>query len=510
MAIYSMSVSNVKSSAGAKFDYISREGKFNKKQEEDLLFCGSKNLPTWAESGRDFWKVCDEFEGERKAKQIILALPNELDIQSNIEIIESLMSELTKDKNAYSFAIHRNKGKLSEIDNTHAHIIFTERSKDDTREEPGRETYFKKGRTRKDGTISGGFKKNPEFKKKDWIYKSREKASEVINQKLKEKGIDERVTHKSFKDLGIDDRQPQIHVGYSKNKQKQNEEIKNKNLEIAKTQKIVSEKQREIERNRTHITQLKTEKEEIKKEIEEMKIPNPLEAVTRNLNQMLEAQKRERERVKKLRNSQESALKSIEEYKQKKIDCMNEAELKVKNIEAEKNEIRQPLEDKKAELENLRSEIAQVKDDWYKQPKLKEKIQEVEGRYKYNLEKTEFLKRNYEAFKECEKDFFDGTKPRWNIADNYASQALNMTRFEAQEAADEFGIGSEFSCSRPMKISASYMKDTAKEFSKITENAKDIARDFSKAKTIAQKSIGQAQKVHEGIKRTIDDSWQER
>lgn len=506
MAIYSMSVSNVKSSAGAKFDYISREGKFNKRQEEDLLFCGSKNLPTWAESGRDFWKVCDEFEGERKAKQIILALPNELDIQSNIEIIESLMSELTKDKNAYSFAIHRNKGKLSEIDNTHAHIIFTERSKDNTREEPNRETYFKKGRTRKDGTISGGFKKNPEFKQKDWIYKAREKTSEVINQKLKEKGIDERVTHKSFKDLGIDDRQPQIHVGNSKEKQRQNEKIKKRNQEIAKTQKIVGEKQREVERTKSHLTKLKAEKEDIKKEIEEMKIPNPLEAVTRNLNQMLENQKRERERVKRLREYQEASKKSIAEYKQRKIDSVNEMKLEVKEIESEKNKIRQPLENKKLELENLKSEINQIKDDWYKQPKLKEKIQEVEKEYQYNLKNIEPLKRNYEAFKKCEKDFFEGTRPKWQIADNYASQALNMTRYEAQQKANDYGIGFR----GHLKMSAPKLEGIAKEFTKITENAKSISRDFSKTRGIAQKSIGQAQKIHEGIKRAIDDSWPER
>lgn len=109
-----------------------------------------------------------------------------------------------------SYAIHQSKdGK-----NPHAHIMFSERKIDCNRDEPSRENYFKKSRTRKDGTISGGYKKDVNIIKgnrKAWVLKIRESWEQIQNEKLELYGLS-KVSAKSLKEQGLD-REPQIHVG---------------------------------------------------------------------------------------------------------------------------------------------------------------------------------------------------------------------------------------------------------------------------------------------------------
>lgn len=92
--------------------------------------------------------------------------------------------------------------------------MFSERKIDCNRDEPSRENYFKKSRTRKDGTISGGYKKDVNIIKgnrKAWVLKIRESWEQIQNEKLELYGLS-KVSAKSLKEQGLD-REPQIHVG---------------------------------------------------------------------------------------------------------------------------------------------------------------------------------------------------------------------------------------------------------------------------------------------------------
>lgn len=209
MAIYRLSVKIGKPFSGrAHYDYISGDGKYKRiGTDDDIRLSNSVNMPSWAKSPRDFWKE-EEKKGDGYRK-IELALPIELCKNSQNLIVEEFMSS-NFNHYAYSYAIHDSKdGK-----NPHVHIMFSERKIEVEREEPDRESYFKKSRTRKDGTISGGYKKDVSIIKgnrKAWVLKIRESWEQIQNEKLELYGLS-KVSAKSLKEQGID-RVPQIHVG---------------------------------------------------------------------------------------------------------------------------------------------------------------------------------------------------------------------------------------------------------------------------------------------------------
>lgn len=224
MAMYRLSVKVGQHGASrSHFDYITRDGKYKRHDnqvKEDLVYHASYNLPSWAKQPRDFWKQEEIYkDGFRK---IELSVPPEGSLQDQIELVESYCRAEFGDEYTYSFAIHHSIGALSGKENPHAHIMFCERKIDHNRVEPKREDYFKKSRTRKDGSISGGYKKDRKFKGFDdakgskWIDKTREDWGKMLREYYLVRGqisLAYKVSHKSLKDQGVD-RDPQKHLGY--------------------------------------------------------------------------------------------------------------------------------------------------------------------------------------------------------------------------------------------------------------------------------------------------------
>ena len=91
-----------------------------------------------------------------------------------------------------TYAIHDSKNG----ENPHVHIMFSERKRVDTREEPSREQFFKKSRTRKDGTVSGGYAKDTKITKgagrKQWLLDLRKDWEYGQNIYLERANISER------------------------------------------------------------------------------------------------------------------------------------------------------------------------------------------------------------------------------------------------------------------------------------------------------------------------------
>ena len=197
---------------GPHSDYINREGKYaaiEKDREkyakyEDLVYKESGNMPDWArDNPKEFWEAADKFERSngRAYTEIEIALPNELTQEQQIELVKEFVEQQLGKENAYSLAIHRKRATLNpNIDNTHAHIMLSERKNDGI--ERDRKQYFKRGNAKhpeRGGAMKDREKWHPKEKPleiaKDW--------AALENKYLERHGHEARVDHRSLEDQKI-------------------------------------------------------------------------------------------------------------------------------------------------------------------------------------------------------------------------------------------------------------------------------------------------------------------
>lgn len=190
----------------SKHDYLTRNGKYqfisNRVEREDLIFQESNNIPSWAEDAKDFWNESDLNDTNIKSRpfrEIKLALPNELTEQENIELMKQYCNTHFAN-HPYTLVIHSKAATLSPSEtNIHAHIMFSEREIDRNRKEPAREEYFKRSSIKKDGTFSGGYKKNRIWVQKETLLSLRKEWEEIINQAYKDKNINKEISSDTIK-----------------------------------------------------------------------------------------------------------------------------------------------------------------------------------------------------------------------------------------------------------------------------------------------------------------------
>lgn len=203
---YEMAIGNAGHSL-AKFEYITRTGKYQYSAsgeiKEDLIYKESSNMPSWASGKTDggydmksatFWNEADLSKEKVPFKQITMALPNELSYEENIAIMQQYMKTHFEGY-PYTMAIHDKEATLTDGErNIHAHIMFSERKIDLTREEPDRISYFKRSSVKKDGTKTGGYLKSREFKPKEKLIELRKNWESIINEEYRKRGMTERVS----------------------------------------------------------------------------------------------------------------------------------------------------------------------------------------------------------------------------------------------------------------------------------------------------------------------------
>lgn len=180
-------------------DYINREGKYNHRSDE-LVTTKSGNMPKWSTNAREFWENV-AVNDVRSYREIEFALPNELSVEDQIDIVERFIDEVLPN-NPYSYAIHEVDSKIHGIKNPHVHIVFSERLNEKRIEDFSKEEYFKqKGRSR-NGEIIGGASKDRSWagnRSTSKYYEVRETVANVINEKYKEHGINKEISAKSLK-----------------------------------------------------------------------------------------------------------------------------------------------------------------------------------------------------------------------------------------------------------------------------------------------------------------------
>lgn len=171
-----------------QYEYNTRTGEFTGKGKEDLVCSGNSNMPDWAKDNPAlFWQANDKYEKGTKGKSIIIALPNEMDSDELKHLMEKTVDKLYPN-HAVSWSIHDSIGP-SGIRNKHAHVQVCERLIDPDRPVPPPEQYFKKTRTRKDGTVSGGYKKDPRMngaKRQKWLESSKKMWVEICNEEIRQ------------------------------------------------------------------------------------------------------------------------------------------------------------------------------------------------------------------------------------------------------------------------------------------------------------------------------------
>ena len=204
MAIYHFKIKTAGGRAGEKIDYISREGKWEKSpKKEELLCVENQNLPEWAENKNDFWGEMDKQEKKNAYREIVLALPRELNIEQQKMLIREYCAENLKG-HPLTFAIHENIGSLSGERNPHAHIIFSERKIDDRKVE--REKFCRqRSGYKKDRDITGAGRRK-------WLYNMRKSWENAANRALENAGSKERISCETLEKQGIL-RTPQKHLG---------------------------------------------------------------------------------------------------------------------------------------------------------------------------------------------------------------------------------------------------------------------------------------------------------
>ena len=220
MATYHLTVkAGQRGKAKAHAEYIAREGKYSgSTRYEDLEATEYGNMPAWAEHNpAEFWQAADDNERANGSayREIEIALPRELTPEQRLELVQDFVSQELGKKHAYQFAIHTPKAALEKGEQPHAHIMYSERIIDGIERDP--EQYFKRYNAK--FPERGGNKKASggklESERKEELKQLRERWADIQNKHLEKHGHDERVSHLSLKEQGIEDREPEQHLGGS-------------------------------------------------------------------------------------------------------------------------------------------------------------------------------------------------------------------------------------------------------------------------------------------------------
>lgn len=205
MSTYHFSLKKGKCGYAVKHvDYILREGKYSKARSgrEDLVYKEVGNLPEWARSAQEFWKASDDFERANGVSyfEFEVALPNELDHEENIKLVQNFVAETIGSSKPYSFAIHEKNAALSdEIKQPHAHIMFCERIVEHDIDR-SKEKFFSRYNPKYPNR--GGAKKDTRFTSiagKKTLIDIRKKCEDAINKSYEKKGLKIRVSAATLK-----------------------------------------------------------------------------------------------------------------------------------------------------------------------------------------------------------------------------------------------------------------------------------------------------------------------
>lgn len=182
--------------SGEKFKSYKEEKVYNYAGRRDVLFrkiMAPPGAPEWANDGESLWNNVDRVEARwnaRLARGFQIALPCELVLGQNIELVENFCMELVRQGAVAHYGIHGAKMK-SDQRNTHVHIMATTR----------------------EISAEGFGEKIKEWNDKASLYRWRQLWQDLTNSALEKAGLDCRVDCRSHASKGLD-LEPMIHLGF--------------------------------------------------------------------------------------------------------------------------------------------------------------------------------------------------------------------------------------------------------------------------------------------------------
>ena len=186
-------------SAAAKYDYISRAGKYEAACQDEVVHLESGSMPSFASSdARLYWAAadCHERSNGRLFRSLTAALPNSLDSAGRLDLARSFAAHVTSGELPYTLAVHAGESKKAGVaDNPHLHLVFSERVNDGV--ERGAEQWFRRAAPKKGDPASGGARKTERTKPRAWLEETRSAWAGQMNLAFERAGVDDRVTSES-------------------------------------------------------------------------------------------------------------------------------------------------------------------------------------------------------------------------------------------------------------------------------------------------------------------------
>ena len=186
-------------SAAAKYDYISREGRYARARRDEVVHIESGAMPAFAASdARLYWAAADSHERSngRLFRSLTAALPNSLDLAKRLELARSFAAQVTGGEMPYTLALHAGLSKEPGTpDNPHLHLVFSERVNDGVAR--GADKWFRRAAPAGRDPASGGARKSERTKPREWLEETRQAWAEQMNRAFGRAGVPDRVTAES-------------------------------------------------------------------------------------------------------------------------------------------------------------------------------------------------------------------------------------------------------------------------------------------------------------------------
>lgn len=309
-------------------------------QPENHILAPS-HAPSWVQNREFLWNEVERSEtrkNSRLAREINIALPRELSNEQQTELIKGYVQEQFVDKGMIAdIAIHRD-----DKENPHAHVMLT------TRE------------ISEDGFTT----KNRDWNNKKLLEQWREQWSEHANKALEKENIQERITHKSHADRGLEIL-PTVHLGHvASDMEKKGMETDrgNINRKVEQHNAIVYDlqKYREEKQQRQALSKEQEQKKAVAFTTGEQKVLDYIQTHITKEEPTLENISKIKEFNKKWHNQNNSEHYQLQN-KQKNMDNLFQANATLSNFEKQISEKEQTLENtgffQRKQKEQLRNEI---------------------------------------------------------------------------------------------------------------------------------------------------------
>ncbi len=186
-------------SAAAKYDYISREGRYARARQDEVVHVESGAMPAFASSdARLYWAAADSHERSngRLFRSLTAALPNSLNMAGQLALARRFAAHVTAGEMPYTLALHAGLSREPGTpDNPHLHLVFSERVNDGV-ERPA-DAWFRRAALAGRDPAQGGARKSERTKPREWLEETRQAWAAQMNQAFARAGVADRVTAES-------------------------------------------------------------------------------------------------------------------------------------------------------------------------------------------------------------------------------------------------------------------------------------------------------------------------